>query len=178
MWWSEHWRAAAGRARIFLLLGLVGLGACGLEPVYGNRNGMTMRHELAGIQIAAIEDRIGREVRNNLIDRLTPFGAPDQPRYRLDVTLEQMTIPLAIQLDDRITRFNLTLMASFSLLDLDSGTAVYIDSVRAVGSYNVVESEYATVVSQQDAGDRAAREVSNEITALLVVYFSRQDNDG
>jgi LPS-assembly lipoprotein len=132
-----------------------------------------MRQELGNIQVSAIEDRIGREVRNNLINRLTPFGAAEEPQYRLDVALEQLTTPLAIQLDDRITRFNLTLSASFSLVDLESGTAVYADNVRAVGSYNVVDSEYATVVSEQDAGERAAREISNEIEALLVVFFRR-----
>ncbi len=157
-----------------VVLALASLAACGFRPLYGTRPGVETLAELSAIKIDHIKAGIGQDLRNHLLDRLTPNGEPDHPRYRLHVEVERDSAALAIQLDDTITRFNLTLTAVFSLSQFDTGTVLYRNNVRAVGSYNVVRSEFATLISEQDAARRAAREVSEEMRTLISVFFAHR----
>ena len=162
----------AATPALTLALSLVLLGACAVEPLYGSRTSKAQGGGAAAIEIAPIKDRVGHIVRNHLIDSLTPRGQPAHPDYRLTLSVEQHKTPILIQLDDHATRFNLTLRARFSLADRD-GAVVYRDSARATGSFNVVESGFATVSAEQDAAEEAARVLSEEILTLILLYLRR-----
>ena len=153
-------------------LSLVLLGACAVEPLYGARAGKGRGGGVAAIEIAPIKDRVGHIVRNHLIDSLTPRGQPTHPDYRLTLSVEQQETPLLIQLDDHATRFNLTLRARLSLADR-TGAVVYRDTAQATGSFNVVESGFATVTAERDAAAEAAQVLSEEILTLILLYLRR-----
>ena len=155
-----------------LVLALVILGACAVEPLYGTRSGKARGGGVAAIEIVPVKDRIGHIVRNRLIDSLTPKGQPTHPDYRLTLLVKQSKTPLLIQLDDNATRFNLTLRAEFSLTDRN-GVEVYRDNVRATGSFNVVDSGFATVAAERDAAEEAARVLSEDILTLILLYLRR-----
>ena len=148
------------------------LGACDVQPLYGSRSGMSESGPAAAIEIAPVKDRVGHIVRNHLIDSLTPGGQPAQPEYRLTLAVEESETPLLIQLDDHATRFNLRLDATFSLEDRE-GEQVYSGSAQAIGSFNVVESGFATVTAKRDAADEAARVLSEEIRTLILLNLPR-----
>jgi LPS-assembly lipoprotein len=76
--------------------------------------------ELAKIDVTAPKTRLGRILENQLIDDLNPAGLVLAKRYRLDVRLRRDKQALAIQLDDNITRFDLTLAAFFTLRNLSA----------------------------------------------------------
>ena len=155
-----------------LVLALVVLGACAVEPLYGSRAGKARGGGAAAIEIAPVKDRIGHIVRNHLIDSLTPRGQPRQPDYRMTLSVEQSKTALLVQLDDRTTRFNLTLRATFSLTDRD-GAEVYRDRARATGSFNVVDSGFATATAERDAAEEAARALSEDILTLILLHLRR-----
>ena len=157
---------------LVLALALVVLAACAVEPLYGARAGKARGGGAAAIEIAPVKDRIGHIVRNHLIDSLTPEGQPAQPDYRLRLSVEQKKTALLIQLDDHATRFNLTLRATFSLTDRD-GAVVYRDRARATGSFNVVDSGFATATAERDAAQEAARALSEDILTLILRYLRR-----
>ncbi len=180
MWWSRVLLAA------LVVASVSGLGACGFEPVYG-RGGAVRHAELAAIDIApiygqaspgAISDgnsglgRAGYELRNRLITSLGTERV--EPRYRLGVMLEESQGEFAIQADDRVTRYQLALNASFTLVEIASGKTVYSGNTRSVGSYNVVSSGFATVTSEADARRRAAFDLADNIRELLITHFSRE----
>lgn len=119
MWSSSRAAATLGR-RGCLAFGAAlilpaGLGACGLRPLYGGPRGDKAAAELAAIEVTAPLTRLGRILENQLISDLNPAGIAVAKRYRLDVRLERNKRALAIQLDDTITRFDLTLSAFFTL---------------------------------------------------------------
>lgn len=150
------------------------LGACGFQPIYGageSFNGAVVA-ELAAVRIAPIADRVGQIVHNDLLDRLTPFGAPAQPRYELAVRLAESKEGLAIQIDNTITRFNLTLTATYRLEEAASRAVVAAGSIRATAAYNVLRSDFANVIAERDAQRRAAREVAEELMTRLAVHFA------
>ena len=164
----ERWPIAA----FALALALVVLAGCALEPLYGSRSSKARGGGVAAIEITPVKDRIGHIVRNHLIDGLTPAGQPTNPDYRLTFSIEQRKRPLLIQLDDTATRFNLTLRAEFSLADR-GGTVIFRDTARATGSFNVVDSGFATVIAERDAAEEAARVLSEDILTLILLYFRR-----
>ena len=43
--------------------------------------------------------------------------------------------------------------------------------VSALAAYNVASSPYATVVAEQDAGDRAAGDIAERMRVELAVFF-------
>ena len=153
-----------------LVLPGVLLGACDVQPLYGSRSGDALGVAAAAIEIAPVKDRVGHIVRNHLIDSLMPGGPPAQPEYRLTLSVEQSKTPLLIQLDDHATRFNLALHADFSLADR-TGDVVYRGRARAIGSFNVSASEFATVTAERDTADEAARVLSEEIRTLILLHL-------
>jgi LPS-assembly lipoprotein len=205
MWSSRQPRRALGRRRCLLLaasFALSGsLAACGFRPLYSGARGEAAAADLAAIEVRAPLNRLGRILENQLTNDLNPAGLTVPKRYRLDVTLERNKRALAIQLDDTTTRFDLTLVAFFTLRPLDGGEAsgpaaatadaaaetesgiegngddaaspppLYRSGVRRVASYNVINEPFATLVAEQDADRRAAVEVSRAIRTLLTLHF-------
>lgn len=167
-------KKARDAAASILMSAALALSACGFEPLYGERDAAQVPQKFDTIAVAPIEDRVGQEVRNRLLDLLTPKGVAERPTYRLVVDLESAKTPLLIQLDNTATRFNLRLNATFSLVDIASGKTVYGDHARSIASFNLTESEFATVAAERNAEDRAAREVSDQIALLLAVFFDRR----
>jgi LPS-assembly lipoprotein len=147
---------------------------CGLRPMYFPGNGESSVPEFALIRVEAIATRTGQILRNSLLDRLTPQGESAIPRYKLHAKIAIQSVSLAIQPDASITRFNLLLKVQFELTDIDTGEVVYRDSMRSVGSYNAVRSDYATLIAEQDTARRSAVSASEEIAALLAVFFARR----
>lgn len=164
-------------------------GACGFRPLYGGSVGDEVAAELASIEVVAPDTRIGQILKNRLLDDLNPAGTTVAPRYRLNVQLSRTKTALAIQLDETITRFDLTLAAFFSLRDLEEGgpppgedeagqgedgagpAPAYRSALRRVASYNVVTDPFATLMAEQDAELRAATELSRGIRTLLTLHF-------
>jgi LPS-assembly lipoprotein len=167
MWWS---RVVAS----VLAAALVAGAGCGFKPLYGGGEQNPTVVELNRIEIGQIPDRVGQELRNNLIDRMSSDPSGALALYHLLVELNQRRSALAIQFDDSITRYNLTMTAYFSLSELATGEVIYENGARATGSYNVVDSDFATLVSEQDAVKRAVREIGEEVVTLLSVFLSRR----
>ena len=101
-------------------------------------------------------------------------ASPRPERYDLDVQLDQQSTALAIQLNDNITRYNLTLFATYQLRQRDDGTVLLRSATRRVASYNVVKAPYSTLVAKQDAASRALVEMSQEIRDRLAIHFASQ----
>ena len=160
------------RTAIILVFAL-GLAGCGFRPLYGT-GGSLAQSELAAIEVAPIPDRLGQVLRHDLLDRLTPFGEPERPRYRLEVTLSERSRELAIQQNSEVTRVNLRLSATFSLVEVNSGNEVFHGVTRSIGSYNVIDSDYANVVAANDTARRAAREISENIRIQIAVFLAER----
>jgi len=152
------------------------LSGCGFTPLYGVREGGTATHaELGQIQVLEIDlGRTGHDVYNGLIDQLSPNGEPASPDYQLRVRLTEDSEGIAIERDASITRYNYKLEARFRLVDVRSGNVIYEGRSRSIAAYNVVESQFSTLIAQRDAEERAATELSEDIKLRLAIFFDRQ----
>lgn len=162
----ERAHLAAGTFVAILLLLTAG---CGFQPVYGG--GAPVRADMAAVEIALIADRSGQLLRNELLDRLTPKGAAQMPRYMLVVELAESKQNLAIRRDDTATRANLILTAQFKLSENVSDDLVLEGRSRSLNSYNISTFEFATLSAETDARRRATRELAQDIATQLALYF-------
>lgn len=153
---------------------LVLVGACGFRPLYGSRSASASTVDaMAQIMVGKLSGRYGQIIRNQLLDHLTPLGKPSAPRYRLQLDIETQKEALAIEQDETVERFNFRLIAWYRLVDLTTASTVFQARSQSIAAYNVVRSDYATLVAEQDAAARAAREVTDDIKLQLAVFFDR-----
>lgn len=174
MWFSRH------RA-VFCAALLLALSACGFQPLYQKHSVVGgISNDFARIKIANIKtvkrenDRLAQKFHNLLLDRLNPNGRPRQPAYMLFITMNVGKEETGVQITDDATRARLTVSASFSLRNIaQNNDEVLTGSERSVNSYNIVDSEFATLSAEADASDRAIRELSDAIKLRIGVYFTR-----
>ena len=153
-----------------LLLSLTLLPGCGYQPLYGANS--PAAQQLPLVQINNIPDRLGQQLRNRLIDRFYSDGRPASPEYTLDVSLVPSVYKLGIALDDSATRAELNLAANYTLRNMQ-GAAVFTGSTTAVTNFNILRSQYATLIGEQDAYDHSVAQVSEDITRRVSLFFNR-----
>ena len=160
--------------RIVLLAVGALLAGCGFHPLLKQVDDTGVRSELEAIEITGLKDRVGYLVESSLLNKLNPTGLSVPSRYVLEIRLTQSIHALGIQLDNTITRFDLSLRARFDLRDQSNREVLYHGTVRRIASYNASTAPYSELTAQQDAQRRAADELGNDIRAQLAVYFSRR----
>lgn len=145
------------------------LGGCGLQPMYAGGGSGTVAQGLAAVEVAPIEGSAGWLVRNALRDRLAQSGATAQPRYRLDVLLDDDLEGLGLLTDDTIGRERRTLRARYQLVDLSTGNIVVDATAGSDAGIDVVSSEFATIAAEQTALENLAVEVADRIVRRLTL---------
>jgi len=178
MSWSRTSWSRRGAA--FILVSA--LAACGFRPLYRKSDadpGVTA--DLAQVKIMNVRaevgkyDRAAQEMHNMLRERLNPDGAPPRPRYVLETQLTVSVARTGIQITDEATRARMTASSAFVLRAAETKEVLYRGSELSVNSYNVADSQYATLSAENDAVRRAVREISDSIRLRLAIYFERKD---
>ena len=150
------------------------LHGCGFEPLYGSNNGMgPVSSMLSTIYVEPIRDRIGYDLRNDLLDRLDAASSPQNARYRLRLAFTELEEPVVFQPNTSITRYNYTLSAHYELMPRGETTPVKMGDLTAFAAYNVAAAPflYATATAQRDAQDRAANDIAERLRTELAVYL-------
>ena len=147
----------------------IALAGCGLQPMYAGGGSGAVAQGLAAVDVAPIEGQAGWLVRNALRDRLAQSGASAEPRYRLDVLLDDELEGLGLLTDETIGRERRTLRARYQLVDLASGEIVIDASAGSDAGVDVVSSEFATIAAEQTALENLSREVADRIVTRVTV---------
>jgi len=147
---------------------------CGFRPVYapaaaGEADAVD---QLAAVRIEPLKDRAGQQLHNFLRDELNPDGQPINPDYELEIELTERTEKLAFRQDETATRANIILNSAFVLRAAEDDRVLYQGRVSSINSYNILDEQYATDISRDDAIERGLRELSQSIKLRLAVYFS------
>ncbi len=165
MWWFRILTIAVAASLI---------GACGFRPLYGGGGRSEVAAELSSIRVSPIRDRLGQQVRNELLNQLNPGGQAADTRYVLTVRLRDSIQELAVEKDEVSTRANYRLNASYSLIDTETNERVFSDSSFVVSSYNILSADFATLVAERDAQERAAGQMAENITTRLALFLRRE----
>jgi LPS-assembly lipoprotein len=152
------------------------LAACGFQPMYGrNIHEQTgVENELPLVDIGNIPDREGQYLRNALIDRFYRDGRPAETRYALSVpAIHEDISDLDITKSSDATRAQLQLSAEMTLTDKETNQVVIRRSLRSITSYNILGSEFATRVSEENARQNVLDDLARQIEMQINLYLKR-----
>ncbi len=161
---------------------------CGFQPLYvekkhdnmwyyGGDFDASINDEMAKISIAPISQRFGQVMRNELLDLLTPKGAPKTPEYRLFVNLTGKTVSdQALRSDITATRKMVRYKVSYYMMK-ESEQILKGDSIAYV-SYDILANPYSTTIAQKKGDENAAKIIANDIALRIGAYFHRKMING
>ncbi len=147
--------------------------ACGFQPLH-SRIGGADSSRLSGIKVLPIVDRSGQILSNLLRDRLTLHGSPRRPDFILSVQLSEHKVSLGVRTDESATRANLKIIAIFSLSAGTPSKNVMSGRAESTSSFNILDSSFATLASENDARARSLRELSVQIKSRLSIFLGRR----
>ena len=150
---------------IFITI-LFSLFSCGFTPVY-KKGENSLINKLSSIKIEKIAGMDGQELRSRLADKLNPNGNVSQKLYKLKITLFREYKAIGIQQDREATRFNVIIKANYKLYNIKNNKVIDSGDVRVLGSYDIVDSQYASFVSEQDTIYKAVSELAEDIKTRL-----------
>jgi LPS-assembly lipoprotein len=157
-------RAAPPPFAIILIAGI--LSACGFHPLYGDagaNSGRDAGRILASVRVAQIAEREGQEMTTRLRDTFNPSALTIPEAYRLNVALNRRIYDQLTRSDNTAARTNTLLSATWSLVRIADGKTVLSGTSRSLNSHDVLDNDYANLVSTQSDRDRAVQAVSDDI---------------
>lgn len=153
------------------------IAACGFHPVYGvNKYTSTGVEEFfAQTDIGNIPDREGQYLRNALIDRFYRGGRPTNPKYRISLSpVTESVRDLDVTIDSDATRGQLQLRTQMNLINIETQETLLTRNLRSITSFNIIESEYANRVSEQNTRENALDDLARQVEEQLAFYFKRE----
>lgn len=148
--------------------------ACGFQPMYGKNKytAIGVEEKLALVDIANIPNREGQFLRNELIDRFYRNGRPERTIYTLSVKqIIENRSNLDVTTESDSTRAQLRLSSGFTLTSKQNNEAILQRTLHAISSYNVLNSEFATRVSEENARQNALSDLARQIEQQINLHL-------
>jgi LPS-assembly lipoprotein len=163
-----------------MLAGLVGgaglatgLSGCGMKPLYAtDEGGDSVVAELSSISIPAPEDRLTQLIRNDLLSSIRPAGRGEGDRYTLELVATSRLDTTAKLNDLGADRRTVTVNVTYRLSERASSAVVYEGKTFSQVSYDETGQSFADLRARDNATERAAREVSQDIRSRLAAHFA------
>jgi LPS-assembly lipoprotein len=183
MGWGEG-RASVNRFRhvpIVLLLA-ASLGGC-FQPLYGTSTETgrpAVRDALSAIEVQQIdaaantsEARLAVQIRNDLLFNFTGGGYAAPPTHKLKVQIFGNRAVVNIDQNTALPSVETyTLRTTYSLTELATGKVVVTGNASTAVSYDTLgQQRFARLSGMHDAERRAAKVLSDNVTARLASYF-------
>lgn len=149
------------------------LSGCGFTPIYAagdvGRRPLLSHMTLSSVNgIEAVSDTV-----KSAFDPLVARTREDA-LYDLALDVTETAVPLAVQIDDSVTRYNYRLAAKYTLLRRSDNKQTS-GGVEAVASFNVVASQYSTVFAERRAREKAATALALQIERDVLLKLSADE---
>ena len=162
---------------VAVLIACTAVSACGFRPLYGDFAQGSSGAKFLNVEIGITKDRSGQLLRNELI-RLLYGGRPAlKPEYRLVMELIENKTSLAVKKSAFATRGNLTMVGQYWLFDVSTGAEALAGSSEVTVSYNILDSEFASLLGEKNARNRAIKELGHDIRVRLGGFFDRHGKE-
>ncbi|MEL7047469.1 MAG: hypothetical protein AAFO75_00650 [Pseudomonadota bacterium] len=153
-----------------LAVSVAGCGTSGFRPIYAAGTGVSER--LAQVNVAPIPGRVGQRIRNELIYQTTGGAGAAEPSYRLEVAIRESVQSSLVEESGDSQAQTYTLDASFRLVDLASQEVVLTGKSYSRAPFQRFNSVFTNVRARQDAENRAATTVGNELKTRLESFLA------
>ena len=147
---------------------MLGLSGCGFTPLYATPG---VSSALRSVDITTPQNRVGFMLREQLNDQLARH-LDEPPRYRLELTAEEIRSARGLRVNNVASDFELTLRVGYRLVD-SATSRVLLNGVAPVTVFYVSAlAPYAGIAAQQDAQERAAEEAARRIQLELAAWLA------
>ena len=148
--------------------------AAGFRPLYGaDGAGGNVGEQLKQVDFAPIPGRVGQRIRNEMIFQTTGGGNPLPPTHRLEVVLEREPHLDAGERPGRGGGPDL-LRAGVVPAGRHQGQESGVPgNSHARAGFERFESIYSNVRAREDAENRVARTIADDLKTRLAAYLSR-----
>ena len=156
-----------------IVLGLpLCLAGC-FQPMYAPTSGRDVVSEARSIGIAPIPGMVGHYLENELRFALNGSGEAVEPRYILQVTLNERTqTPLVDTVSGRATSNSVYATAQYKLVPVGGKDPVAQGSVISLASSDRTSQRYANIRAARDAEIRNARSLASDIRTRIVAELA------
>ena len=167
------------------------LAACGnggFRPLYGpTPSGVAVQERMREVDVAAIPGRVGQVIRNELLFQAGGGGELLPPTHRLEVVTHESVQSTLVDLAGDASGGAYLLEAKFKLIRIKDkkvvmegtswGRAAFerFTNTSTTGNNVAVQYTYSNVRARDDAENRAARVVADDLTTRMAIYFSGAD---
>ncbi|HEY7549840.1 MAG TPA: LPS assembly lipoprotein LptE [Hyphomicrobiaceae bacterium] len=167
--------ARRGGPLLFLVAAiLTGCGDSGFHPLYApSASGALVTDRLKEVDFAPIPGRVGQRVRNELVFQSTGGGNALPPQYRFEVVLQENVTSTLVNIQGQVGGAVYSLQASFRLIDPKTKQVVFQGTSNSRAPFERFESIYSNVRAREDAENRAARIIADDLKTRLAAYLSR-----
>lgn len=165
----------AGLAMLGLAVVLSGCsGGSGFRPLYAGSavGGAGVNEQLAAVDIAPIPGRVGQRLRNEFIFQSTGGDRPAPPKYRLEVAIRESVSSTLVKIDGNARGQIYNLDADFRLIRVTDQAVVLQGKSYGRAGFERVTSVFANVRAREDAENRAANTVGEELRTRLLAYLA------
>ena len=175
----DHSRSGGGRkaGRLIFLAAVAAaaLAACTVQPLYAPTSaGTSVVAALGTITIDPVADRVGQELRNQLIFQLNGGqGQPADARYRMRLVVSTSENALGVTPIATAPAYSITVAATYEVRSIADDKIVYRSTSRQSASYDRVNQAYANERARRDAENRAAALVADDIRIRLASAAAR-----
>lgn len=149
------------------------LSACGFTPIAAPTLGTDSRAriELSDLTITVESQRDSERFRYLITRALQDTTRlTDESSLDLKLHIRLSREGLAIEQNDTVTRLNYTAEIDYSLSD-NFAVEVLAGSAVSITALNATASQFSTSVSERDALNRLATDISNRISLILRLYY-------
>ena len=148
----------------------------GFRPMYGpTASGVGVQERMKTVDISVIPSRVGQRIRNELIFQSTGGGLPEKPEFRLDIAIREGLTSTLVKNSGEALGQLYTLDASFKLVRLSDKKVVMEGTSHGRAGFERFQQIYSNVRAREDAENRAASTVADDIrTRLAAVLSSRR----
>ncbi len=158
------------------------IGACGFTPLHSTNSDGTDSLNTSWrttLFVNTIPEKIGQSLRNILIDNLTPkrIASADNIRYRMTVQQpKEERVSIGVDREsEATTRVQVLMTTKFKVIDNETKDVLLDSSARGFVSYNVLDSQFESIISRRDATDRALNLLANDIMRQTSLYFNKSN---
>jgi LPS-assembly lipoprotein len=155
--------------------GLAGCGDSGFRPLYAQSAvGGYVPERMKQVDFAPIPGRVGQRIRNDLVFQSTGGGGNAlPPEYRFEVVLQENLTSTLVKATGEASNAVYSVQASFRLIDIRTKQVVFQGASHGRASFERFESIYSNVRAREDAENRVARTISEDLKTRLAAYLSR-----
>lgn len=153
---------------------LAGCGNGGFRPLYGSTGlgGAAANEKLAKIAVGTIPGRVGQQIRNELIFQATGGGGEvQQPEMRLEIAIRESVTSTLVLVDGDSSGQVFSVEAKFQLVRVSDKQVVLSGTSYGRASFERNKSIFSNVRAREDAEDRAAKTVGEDLKARLSAYL-------